>query len=139
MKRMIDAVNGLAITTDIMLKELERSLEDAKKEAKVRAFKPFKNGQDFVQWFKLTYKRQMRPEVRKLWACNGPTACRLINLCSGQTFGLPQFGQFIWPGERYKGPPACPIVFKELIERHRLLQTKPPKKQLDKLDICPSP
>ncbi|CZR59899.1 uncharacterized protein PAC_09793 [Phialocephala subalpina] len=33
MKRMIDAINGLAITTDIMLKELARSLEDAKKEA----------------------------------------------------------------------------------------------------------
>ncbi|KAI9809744.1 MAG: hypothetical protein M1825_000177 [Sarcosagium campestre] len=33
MKRMIDAINGLAITTDIMLRELGRSLEDARKEA----------------------------------------------------------------------------------------------------------
>jgi hypothetical protein len=33
MKRMIDAINGLAITADIMLKELDRSLEDARKEA----------------------------------------------------------------------------------------------------------
>jgi ppGpp synthetase/RelA/SpoT-type nucleotidyltranferase len=32
-KRISDAINGLAITTDIMLKELERSLEEAKKEA----------------------------------------------------------------------------------------------------------
>jgi ankyrin repeat protein/ppGpp synthetase/RelA/SpoT-type nucleotidyltranferase len=33
MKRMIDAINGLAITTDIMLMELERSLAQAEKEA----------------------------------------------------------------------------------------------------------
>ncbi|CAF9928677.1 MAG: hypothetical protein HETSPECPRED_006894 [Heterodermia speciosa] len=33
MKRMIDATNGLAITTEIMLKELQKGVEDAKKEA----------------------------------------------------------------------------------------------------------
>jgi ppGpp synthetase/RelA/SpoT-type nucleotidyltranferase len=33
MKRMIDAINGLAITTDIMLEELERSQQQAEKEA----------------------------------------------------------------------------------------------------------
>jgi ppGpp synthetase/RelA/SpoT-type nucleotidyltranferase len=33
MKRMIDAINGLAITTDIMLKELERCQQQAEKEA----------------------------------------------------------------------------------------------------------
>jgi ankyrin repeat protein/ppGpp synthetase/RelA/SpoT-type nucleotidyltranferase len=36
MKRMIDAINGLAITTDIMLTELERSLVQAEKEAEER-------------------------------------------------------------------------------------------------------
>ncbi len=39
MRRMIDAINGLAITTDIMLKELERSLEDAKKEEEAERIK----------------------------------------------------------------------------------------------------
>ncbi|KAI0868093.1 hypothetical protein GGS24DRAFT_483359 [Hypoxylon argillaceum] len=34
MRRMIDAINGLAITTDIMLKELEQNLEKAKEEKK---------------------------------------------------------------------------------------------------------
>lgn len=34
MKRMIDAINGLAITTDIMLKELEQNIETAKEEKK---------------------------------------------------------------------------------------------------------
>jgi ankyrin repeat protein len=33
MKRMIDAINGLAITTDIMLEELERCQQQAEKEA----------------------------------------------------------------------------------------------------------
>jgi ppGpp synthetase/RelA/SpoT-type nucleotidyltranferase len=36
MKRMIDAINGLAITTDIMLTELERSQAQAEKEAEER-------------------------------------------------------------------------------------------------------
>ena len=36
MKRMIDAINGLAITTDIMLAELERSRLQAEKEAEVQ-------------------------------------------------------------------------------------------------------
>ena len=35
MKRMIDAVNGLAITTDTMLKELERGIEIAEQEAEL--------------------------------------------------------------------------------------------------------
>jgi ankyrin repeat protein/ppGpp synthetase/RelA/SpoT-type nucleotidyltranferase len=36
MKRMIDAINGLAITTDIMLTELERSQAQAEREAEER-------------------------------------------------------------------------------------------------------
>ena len=36
MKRIIDAINGLAITTDIMLRELERSQAQAEKEAETR-------------------------------------------------------------------------------------------------------
>lgn len=36
MKGMIDAINGLTITTEIMLRELDRSLEMAKKEAAAR-------------------------------------------------------------------------------------------------------
>ncbi|KAJ4163509.1 hypothetical protein LMH87_005231 [Akanthomyces muscarius] len=36
MKRMIDATNGMAITTDIILRELERSYDEAKAEAEAR-------------------------------------------------------------------------------------------------------
>ncbi|KAI1359641.1 hypothetical protein F5Y08DRAFT_319057 [Xylaria arbuscula] len=64
MKRMIDAINGLAITTDIMLKELERGLEAAEKEA---AQKPFKNGAELIDWFELTYLNSMSQEVRASW------------------------------------------------------------------------
>ena len=70
MKRMIDATNGLAITTDIMLKELERSLEDAKKEAKARDKKPFRRGAEFLSWFQSTYLSQMPLEERQRWVCS---------------------------------------------------------------------
>jgi ppGpp synthetase/RelA/SpoT-type nucleotidyltranferase len=36
MKRMIDGINGLAITTEIMLKELKRSLEEGEQEGRIR-------------------------------------------------------------------------------------------------------
>ncbi|GAW25937.1 putative ankyrin repeat protein [Rosellinia necatrix] len=36
MKRIVDAVNGLAITTDIMLKELDQSLEQARKDLEMK-------------------------------------------------------------------------------------------------------
>ncbi|KAI3324073.1 hypothetical protein HD806DRAFT_494029 [Xylariaceae sp. AK1471] len=64
MKRMIDAINGLAITTDIMMKELERSLEDAEREANQQ---PFKSSAEFLDWFKSTYLSRWEPEKRETW------------------------------------------------------------------------
>ncbi|KAI1260943.1 hypothetical protein F5Y18DRAFT_218045 [Xylariaceae sp. FL1019] len=64
MKRMIDAINGLAITTDIMLKELERDLEDAEREADRQ---PFKNGAELMDWFESTYLSKMGQRERQIW------------------------------------------------------------------------
>ncbi|KAI0533673.1 hypothetical protein GGR58DRAFT_506098 [Xylaria digitata] len=64
MKRMIDAINGLAITTDIMLKELERDLEDAEREADRQ---PFKNGAELIDWFESTYLSRMGQKERRDW------------------------------------------------------------------------
>ncbi|KAL9118273.1 MAG: hypothetical protein Q9187_005185 [Circinaria calcarea] len=105
-ERIIDAVNDMVITTDIMLKELEKGVEDAKKEAEEAGNKRFNDGYDFLHWFKITYLNRMREEERKLWASNTNTAHILINLYSRR---------------------ACPSFFKYPIERHGLLRTKLPK------------
>lgn len=44
MKRIIDAINGLAITTDIVLEELGRSIEQAEKEAVERGQRSSRGG-----------------------------------------------------------------------------------------------
>ncbi|KAI0424367.1 hypothetical protein F5Y09DRAFT_347789 [Xylaria sp. FL1042] len=64
MKRMIDAINGLAITTDIMLKELERDLKDAEKEADQQ---PFENGAELLNWFEYTYLGRFNSHERQKW------------------------------------------------------------------------
>ncbi|RBQ76613.1 hypothetical protein FVER14953_00276 [Fusarium verticillioides] len=38
MKRMIDATNGLAMTTEIILSELEQSIESAKQKEQLHRF-----------------------------------------------------------------------------------------------------
>ncbi|KAF2265403.1 hypothetical protein CC78DRAFT_579379 [Lojkania enalia] len=45
MERMMDAINGLAITTDVLLKELTGNMEEAKKEASRQLFT---DGADFL-------------------------------------------------------------------------------------------
>jgi len=45
---MIDAINGLAITTEIMLNELERGLESAKEEAEEKDHRAFRSGREFL-------------------------------------------------------------------------------------------
>lgn len=59
MQRMIDAVNGLAITTEIILRELQRNLQVAKKEAKELAERPFENGAELFSFFVSSFASQL--------------------------------------------------------------------------------
>ncbi|EQB44658.1 hypothetical protein CGLO_16571 [Colletotrichum gloeosporioides Cg-14] len=79
--RMLDAINGLGITTEIMLKELDRALVIAKKEADERGQRPFQNGKEFAEWFKSKYLSQMQEGERNLWVCNIRRADHWINFC----------------------------------------------------------
>ncbi|KAF1965069.1 hypothetical protein BU23DRAFT_629243 [Bimuria novae-zelandiae CBS 107.79] len=111
MRRIIDAVNGLAITTDIMLRELERSLEIAKGEAKERAKRPFKNGEEFSEWFRKTYLDQMDAHERQKWEYPPSWASSLVEICCNE--------------RGYGGVPgACPEDLGRLIRSRNLLQTR---------------
>ena len=87
MMRMSDAINGLAITTDIMLKELERSLMLGEKEAEARGLEHFENGNEFSEWFQSTYMSQMGPEERQRWVYPPELADMLVDLSGGRTLG----------------------------------------------------
>ncbi|KAH8586018.1 hypothetical protein B0O99DRAFT_695892 [Bisporella sp. PMI_857] len=78
MKRMIDGINGLAITTEIMLEELQRGLEVAKKEAEELEHRPFCNGYEFEQWFDATYLRQMPADERARMRWHSMKAIALV-------------------------------------------------------------
>ncbi|KAH4189082.1 hypothetical protein HBH42_139080 [Parastagonospora nodorum] len=113
MKRIIDAINGLAITTDIMLRELERSLEvETRREASEKAKRPFESVEEMIEWFKTTYLRQMRPDESELWQSDlvetnrWSSAAQLMHICSE---------------EGYLGVTPCRETFEGLIEEHRLL------------------
>ncbi|KAI0402996.1 hypothetical protein F4802DRAFT_327140 [Xylaria palmicola] len=64
MRRMIDGINGLAITTEIMLKQLERDLEAARREADEQSFQ---SGAELLDWFELTYLGKMEGRDRQNW------------------------------------------------------------------------
>ena len=108
MKRMIDSINGLAITTDIMLRELEQSLELAKEEAKQRGKKEFRNGKDIVDWFHSTYMSRMPPKKAQRWKSSHQS--QADGLCKQ-----------ILAFERRL---CCPDEFKKLIEENKLLQSE---------------
>ncbi|KAM0347384.1 hypothetical protein ACHAPU_004904 [Fusarium lateritium] len=121
MKRMIDAINGLAITTEIMLDELERSLQIAKDEENLRKQREIqynrdliKTEDDFVNWFDVTYWHKMTNNLALRWEPNGISVRRLVQFCAtpGYQLGLT------------KEPKAYPgSHFKRLIEEKNLLQT----------------
>ncbi|KAI1364771.1 hypothetical protein F5Y08DRAFT_306059 [Xylaria arbuscula] len=73
MKRMIDAINGLAITTDIMLRELEKGLESAGRQH-------FKDGSEFLSWFQTRYTSRMEEEERQRWECDEAYATEFITV-----------------------------------------------------------
>ena len=70
MRRLIDAINGLAITNDIMLKELKRSLEEAEKEAedlKNHGEENFSNIEEQLEKLKTEYMSLMQQEGDQDW------------------------------------------------------------------------
>ncbi|KAI1350973.1 hypothetical protein F5Y01DRAFT_325721 [Xylaria sp. FL0043] len=82
MRRTIDAMNGLAISTEIMLKELEQSI---KEEEEKRDRRRFNSGHEIVQWFESTYMSKMTPDKRQDWNCTVPHADVLLALYKGNT------------------------------------------------------
>lgn len=91
MKRMIDAINGLAITTDIVLRELGRSLDEAEKENE----RIFKDGRELLDWFESTHAHEMKkdtPSARKRLLSNKHSCSRadfMIRLSSIIVHGNP--------------------------------------------------
>jgi ppGpp synthetase/RelA/SpoT-type nucleotidyltranferase len=127
MKRMIDGINGLAITTEIMLNELARSLEQAEKEAEeARRKQFFGNGSEFLRWFESTYLIRMPPEESRRWKCRLDEAERLLLMC-GAPFRKDSKDCTI------VGPRPCPTDFKKFIGRKGLLEPK--TKTVQELDI----
>ena len=117
MKRMIDAINGLAITTEIMLKELEQKLEEhAREKAEYESQKQITTGTKFLSWFQITYLSQMGPEERQRWDCS------------------PHYAEHLLKSWITKGAPtSSPNNLKCLIEQKGLLQSR--TKAIQKLDI----
>jgi hypothetical protein len=82
MRRITDAIDGLAINTEIMLKELERSYEQAREEAEARDRKPFSPSSEIQRWFYKTYLMKMPREERERWVCHWSSAVKFDNLWS---------------------------------------------------------
>lgn len=106
MKRIIDAINGMAITTDIMLKESRQGVEAAKEEAEKLDQTPFKHGVEFKDWFETTYLK-MHPKERLRWTCDRNRACTLVM----------KWQAAWWEGEDTKWTDLCPKEVKRIIDR----------------------
>ncbi|KAG5755453.1 hypothetical protein H9Q72_008013 [Fusarium xylarioides] len=123
MKRMIDAINGLAITTEIILSELERNVETAKQEEKIRRMteeqydnQPITEIDEFFAWFEVAYWYKMPQALAMRWEPDAISVQKLVEFCSNprRRWGLaPEMGS-------YRG-----MDFKRMIEDNNLLQTNP--------------
>ncbi|CZR70163.1 uncharacterized protein PAC_20064 [Phialocephala subalpina] len=124
MTRMIDSINGLAITTDIMLRELKRSLEVVEKEAEERDQQPFKDGAEFLNWFKKEYMSRMKPKERRYWFLSQRSANRMVEKVKRLSD--------VNPGHTVPAPPQpCRTEFRKLIDEKGLLKLRPKTS-----DIC---
>ena len=112
MMRMSDAINGMAITTELMLKELKRSLEE---ETEKRDRHPFRDGAEFLNWFQSTYLDLMQPAERQRWASNPniTKAYELVQICNERRS---------W-GIDHTVPVPCRIEFKKLIDQRLRVKT----------------
>jgi ppGpp synthetase/RelA/SpoT-type nucleotidyltranferase len=119
-KRVLDAINGLAITTDVVLKELRQSIDTASREAVQRKRerqereqavesaerRPFEDGDDFVWWFYKTYLEKLPLEEQLQFRLpKRLTAYYLVRDCHSVI-------------------PACPAEFRKVIENNYLLQSE---------------
>ncbi|KAJ3568227.1 hypothetical protein NPX13_g6496 [Xylaria arbuscula] len=112
MKRMIDAINGLAITTDIMLRELEKGLESAGRQH-------FKDGSEFLSWFQTRYTSRMEEEERQRWECDEAYATEFITVLNWIHLEESQSSLTWW---EQKVPKPCRDEFNKLIENKKLLK-----------------
>ncbi|KAI1453485.1 hypothetical protein F4805DRAFT_461749 [Annulohypoxylon moriforme] len=55
MNRTLDAINGLSITSEILLEELARNMQRANEKAREKSTKQFEDANEFIEWFKETY------------------------------------------------------------------------------------
>ena len=92
MKRMIDSINGLAITTDIMLNELEQSLEDAKTLVpKIHMERRLDHFNNELEKIKTQYMSELAlDEYRESqnWVCSWHEADKLLNTLRQANHGL---------------------------------------------------
>jgi ppGpp synthetase/RelA/SpoT-type nucleotidyltranferase len=123
MKRIIDAINGLAINTEIMLKELERGYEQARKEAEARDRKPLSPPSKIQEWFHKTYVARMPEREREGWSFASGSAHEFDTLW--QNTYLPRR-----MGTVHKAV-LCPYNLRKLIETLGILQHRTEDGHLD--------
>lgn len=116
MKRIIDALNGLAITTETMLVELARSLQAAKKDAK----RPFASGEEFWGWFELMYRDGLKPGVRERWVCD--PGWNDILIVSSHTLPPDAWQIFREGDSEVRHVKPCRTEFAKIIQEKQLLK-----------------
>ncbi|KAI0141649.1 hypothetical protein GGR57DRAFT_509120 [Xylariaceae sp. FL1272] len=114
MKRMIDATNGLAITTDIILTELEKGLGKAGRQH-------FRDGPEFLSWFQSRYMSRMDDEERQRWKCSEEFATVFIDVLN---WIHPEGSRPNLTGWEQRVPKPCRDEFNNLIENRKLLKFK---------------
>ncbi|KAK6217917.1 hypothetical protein LQW54_003205 [Pestalotiopsis sp. IQ-011] len=107
MKRMIDAVNGLAITTELMLKELERGLAQAQQGAHDREKAHIQGSNEFLDWFKTKYVDKMRPPERDRWVATPENVSTMLLFCSVRV---------AWEDRDYPIPNTSRAGFEKMID-----------------------
>jgi ppGpp synthetase/RelA/SpoT-type nucleotidyltranferase len=127
MKRMIDGINGLAITTEIMLRELEKSQEQARKEAEARDREKLSPAKEIEKWFHKTYLMKMPQEERERWVPHFGSALKFETLWDATRLP-PKMGT-------HHQPILCPKNMRKLIELLGILRPRGGTEQLDVFDM----
>ena len=140
-KRMIDAFNGLAITIDIILKDLELGIREAEEKAEELDQRPFEDERDFLKWFRSQYARQMRPKALKRWHCSLDSAHLMLCHVKRQPFMRSKHSPEVVVPEgveievesrcklpstlgAVRGPKPCPAEFTKLIKENGLIRPR---------------
>jgi ppGpp synthetase/RelA/SpoT-type nucleotidyltranferase len=131
MKRMIDGINGLAITTEIMLRELEKGHEQAEKEAEARYREPFASAKEMESWFHKTYLMKLPRKARERWVPDVNSASEFRELWRATFF--PRNRSRSPPRKLLGSPPPllCPKNLQILIESRKIMRTEEGTGQLD--------